>query len=296
MKVMKSIKIDQNFTNVETESLKHFLKEVSLIPVFKTPEEELEVAIRASNGDEKAKEELIKKNLRFVVSVAKKYVMDGVLLNDLINEGCIGLTKAADRYNPNLGYKFISFAVFWIRKLILAFILENGRTIRIPANKYMELTQLDKNIANLEQKNGEPVDMSQVFNEYSKDMSVKTATSIRDLSFYKVASLDRTVSNSEESTATLIDFIVDDETFPETDHLLHESSLKKQVTSSLKVLNERDRGILILLFGLNNRAPMSLIEVADEVGLSSERVRQIQNKCLVKLKNNKNAISAYTNV
>lgn len=293
---MRGITIEKSITNIETETLRKYFREILLIKQFESPEQEMEVAIKARNGDEKAKEELIKRNLRFVISVAKKYVMDGVTLSDLINEGNVGLISAANRYDPTKGVKFISYAVFWIRKVILEFLLKNGRTIRLPLNKYQDLVQFDKNTAELEQKNGGVVDIQEVLAHYGSKMAHKNTNSLRDLSFYKVSSLDKNLSSSEDSGFTLLDTIEDADSFPRTDQKLMDSSVKTQISTSLNSLIDRDREVVELLFGINGKVPMSYEEVGAVMSLSSERIRQIKKNSLKKLKTNKNVISAYSDI
>jgi RNA polymerase primary sigma factor len=279
---MKSLRINQRFTNKESNSFKQYLNEISDIKMF-TPEEELECSLRASNGDKKAIDEMIKRNLRFVVSVSKQYETPNVPLEDLVNEGNIGLMMAVQNYNPNTGFKFITYAVFWIRKLILEYLAKNSRLVRIPSNKVNGISKLNQYVNQLEQKLGKNVDISDLIDEYGSEISKEEISELQNLSMFTFDSLDNPVGDGENSV-TLCDIISDTNIDP-SDYLVSSQYDKKVIDKLLNNLKPRDKQIMISLFGLNGSAPLTLKEVGDEVGLTREMVRQIRKKSLEKLKN-----------
>jgi RNA polymerase primary sigma factor len=279
---MKSLRINQRFTNKESNSFKQYLNEISDIKMF-TPEEELECSLRASNGDKRAIDEMIKRNLRFVVSVSKQYETPNVPLEDLVNEGNIGLMMAVENYKPNTGFKFITYAVFWIRKLILEYLAKNSRLVRIPSNKVNGISKLNQYVNQLEQKLGKSVDISDLVDEYGDVISKEEISELQNLSMFTFDSLDNPVGDSENSV-TLGDIISDNNIDP-SDYLVSSQYDKKAIDKLLNNLKPRDKQIMISLFGLDGSAPLTLKEVGDEVGLTREMVRQIRKKSLEKLKN-----------
>lgn len=248
-----------------------------------TPDEEFDCASKAAKGDKQAIEELIKRNLRFVVSTAKQYETPNIEFEDLVNEGNIGLIMAVENYKPDKGFKFISYAVFWIRKLILEFLVKNGRLVRLPSNKVIGLSKLNKYTIQLEQKLGKTVDISELIEEYGEKMSDKEIKELQNLSSITFQSLDAQLSSSEDSVS-LCD-IISDNTIDATDYMVSSYYNKKQINKVLNNLKPRDRGIMVSLFGLDGSAPLTLKEVGEEVGLTREMVRQIQKNSLKKLKN-----------
>ena len=280
---MKQLKISHKLTNRENESFKQYLKEISDIKIFETPEEEYAVAERASLGDRKAIDELVQRNLRFVVSVAKQYSADDLPLEDLVNEGNIGLIMAAEKFTPTMGNKFISYAVFWIRKVILEHIAKHGKMVRIPANKLNSLSKLDKKISELEQIKGRKVDVQEVIEEFGNEINDEDFMFLDVLGSYNMDSLDRQVGNEEGS---FLGELIADKSFKPTDHLLSGSDLISEINTSLEVFKPRDRRIMEALYGLNGAAPMTLKEIGDEVGITREMARQVREKCLRKLRAN----------
>lgn len=280
---MKQLKISHKLTNRENESFKQYLKEISDIKIFETPEEEYAVAERASLGDRKAIDEMVQRNLRFVVSVAKQYSADDLPLEDLVNEGNIGLIMAAEKFTPTMGYKFISYAVFWIRKVILEHIAKHGKMVRIPANKLNSLSKLDKKISELEQIKGRKVDVQEVIEEFGNEINDEDFMFLDVLGSYNMDSLDRQVGNEEGS---FLGELIADKSFKPTDHLLSGSDLISEINTSLEVFKPRDRRIMEALYGLNGAAPMTLKEIGDEVGITREMARQVREKCLRKLRAN----------
>jgi RNA polymerase primary sigma factor len=279
---MKSLRINQRFTNKESNSFKHYLNEISQIKMF-TPEEELEYSLKASNGDKKATEELIKRNLRFVVSVAKQYETPNVDIEDLINEGNIGLMMAVQNYKPNTGFKFITYAVFWIRKLILEYLAKHSRLVRIPSNKVNGISKLNQYVNQLEQKLGKNVDISELIDEYGSEISKEEISELQNLSMFTFDSLDNPVNDADNSLT--LGEIISDKSIDPSDYLVSSQFDKKVIDKLLNNLKPRDKKIMISLFGLDGSAPLTLKEVSDEVGLTREMVRQIRKKSLDKLKN-----------
>jgi len=279
---MKPLRINQRFTNKESNSFKQYLSEISEIKMF-TSDEEFECSLKAAQGDKEAIEQLIKRNLRFVVSIAKQYETPNVELEDLVNEGNIGLIMAVENYKPSTGFKFITYAVFWIRKYILEHIGKNARLVRLPSNKVIGLSKLNQYVIQLEQKLGKTVDISEIIEEYGEKMSKKELIELQNLSAVTFESLDSEMNNTDGG-ATLGDIILD-KTIDATDYLVSNYYDKKHLNKVLNNLKARDKHIITLLFGLDGSAPLSLKEVGEEVGLTREMVRQIQKKSLNTLKN-----------
>jgi RNA polymerase primary sigma factor len=289
---MKQLTITTKLTNRENQSFVQYLREVSEIKVL-TPEEEVILTNKASSGDRQAIEELVKRNLRFVVSVAKQYATPQNPVEDLVNEGNIGLMMAAERFDPSTGFKFISYAVWWIRKIIMEHLSKNGRLIRLPANKINALSKLDKQINELEQKLGRSVSIREVMDNYNVDVDVLDALSnygksssdleaLNMLSGYSMDSLDRELGH-DEGGSTLGDNVVDD-TFDTNDHNLLYDDMKIELNKVLDTLKPRDRQVMVALFGLDGSIPRTLKDVGDEIGVTREMVRQIKEKSLIKLR------------
>ncbi len=202
------ITIHERMTSRESQSFKKYLKDVSNIPMFTTEEQQL-CTEKASSGDKEAIKELIERNLRFVISVAKQYVNSNNTLEDLVNEGNIGLIIAVEHFKPEMGFKFISYAVWWIRKVILEYLAKNGRFIRLPANKINDLSKMEKNIAKLEQKLGRPADVIEIVNEFGDQINKEEAMLLKALGGFTMDSLDREISINQESKDNVIPFCID---------------------------------------------------------------------------------------
>jgi RNA polymerase primary sigma factor len=282
---MKALKINQKITNREISSFKQYLKEINEIPML-TPSEEAVLAEKAVNGNEAAAQELVVKNLRFVVSVAKQYATDKISLEDLVNEGNIGLIQSVSRFDPTKGYKFISFAVWRVRKLIIEYVSNYGKTVRIPANRINELSKLNKYISSVEQKNCHKPDIEEVIAEFSKEMSPSDFVLLDSLNNFSIDSLDREIT-SDEGHGTSLSDLMSDEDDNTTDYLLGNTDIKSEINVVLSILKPTNRKIMEMLFGLNGYQPMTLQEVGDEVGLTRERVRQIKEKYLKEMGQNK---------
>jgi RNA polymerase primary sigma factor len=279
---MKALRISTKITNRETGSFKQYLSEIADIEMFKTEEDEVACAERVAMGDEKAIDEMVKRNLRFVVSVAKQYEKSDISLEDLVNEGNIGLIMAVESYRPSTGFKFITYAVHWIRKMILEYLAKNGRIVRLPSNKITALNKYNQKAIQLEQKHGRSIDSTEIADELIGVMSSEEVNELEKISIMHFDSLDGLV-NENESNMSMYEMIADDNLKP-TDHLIDEADLKVRISRALTVLKPRDRGIMISLFGLDGGTPMTLKEVGEQVGLTREMVRQIREKSLEALK------------
>jgi RNA polymerase primary sigma factor len=286
---MKQLVITSRLTNRESISFQQYLREVAQIPLL-TPEEEIACTIKVATGDKAAAKELIERNLRFVISVAKQYSTPSNPLEDVVNEGNIGLIMAVDKYKTETGFRFISYAVWWVRKTILEYLAKNGRMIRLPNNKLNALSKLDKKIAALEQKHGRNIDVQELLSDLdSEDLGLLDL-----LGTYSIDSLDREIGSDEGNSTTLGDMIADD-SFKATDHLIVDKNMKDEVARIISSLKPREQRIMIALYGLDGESPMTLKEVGDEIGVTREMIRQIKCKVLSGLKNKlKNStISSY---
>ncbi|MBP5552850.1 MAG: RNA polymerase sigma factor RpoD/SigA [Spirochaetales bacterium] len=267
-----------NATTHENSALTLYLRDIEKIPLI-TREEEYELALKAKAGDSYARERLVNGNLRFVVSIAKQYQNRGLPLIDLISEGNIGLLTAIDKFEPEKGYHFISYAVWWIRQSILKAIGEKSRMIRLPMNKSADLIQILQAKTNLEKSGMDDVSLDDIARECGMDRSdvLEIMQIARD-----VSSLDAPVSAGEDTSYG--DFIECDK--PRPDEVVMSEALKTSVSRILDTLSEKERGIIKLRFGLDNRDAMSLKEVGEIYHLTKERIRQIEKKVLTALAEN----------
>ncbi len=262
----------------ENGALSMYLKDIEKIPLIGR-DEEYDLAIRAKNGDDAARERLVNGNLRFVVSIAKQFQGRGLPLIDLISEGNIGLLTAIDKFEPEKGYHFISYAVWWIRQAILKAIGEKSRMIRLPMNKSADLIQILQAKSNLEKNGYDDASVEAIAAECGMDAQdvLEIMQIARD-----VSSLDAPV-NSEEDTS-FGDFLESDEPRPE--EVVMDEALKNSVRKILGTLSEKERGIITLRFGLDNNKALSLKEVGEIYNLTKERIRQIEKKVLSNLLEN----------
>ncbi|MEM5948824.1 RNA polymerase sigma factor RpoD/SigA [Spirochaetia bacterium 38H-sp] len=277
---VKTIKKKRKIADVKTSdenTLSMYLKEINKIPLL-TREEEDYYARLAVNGDEEAKQKLVTANLRFVVNVAKKYQNQGLPLSDLISEGNIGLLNAIERFDPDKGYHFISYAVWWIRQAILKAISEKSRMIRLPLNRANELVQIEKARKIINSQGGESDEISRVAETLDYDES-HVANLINISRDY--VSLDTPVYEDKDSTM-LGDYLSDDASRP-PEEVVVEQSLKNDIDRLLETLTEKEADIIRYRFGLNGRHPMSLKEIGDIYNLTKERIRQIEKKALKKM-------------
>jgi len=289
---MKNLVINSKVTNRENLSFNQYLKDIASIEVL-TPQQETILAEKASKGDKKAIDELVRRNLRFVVSVAKQYATPQNPLEDLVNEGNIGLIIAAEKFNPSMGFKFISYAVWWVRKIIMEHLSKHGRLVRLPSNKINSLSKLDKEISELEQKFGRTVTVQEAidimgktgkFDSTSFKKKVEEYEFLDVLSSYHMDSLDRDISGDDGNGTILSDTISDDSVFKSADHDINHADIKNELNKVLDTLKPRDKRVMVALFGLDGEIPRTLKDVGEEIGVTREMVRQIKEKCLAKMR------------
>ena len=274
---MRQLKITKQVTNRETASLDKYLQEIGKVDLI-TAEEEVELAQRIKAGDQIALEKLTKANLRFVVSVAKQYQNQGLTLPDLINEGNLGLIKAAQRFDETRGFKFISYAVWWIRQSILQALAEQSRIVRLPLNKIGSINKINKMYAFLEQENERPPSAEEIAKKL--DMTVNDVKESMKNSGRHV-SMDAPLVEGEDSN--LYDVLRSGESPNPDKDLLHES-LRTEIERALETLTPREADVIRLYFGLGNQHPMTLEEIGETFDLTRERVRQIKEKAIRRLK------------
>lgn len=278
---MRQLKISESITNRETASLNQYLSDIAKIPMV-TPQEEVVLTQKIREGDQAALERLTTANLRFVVSVAKQYQSSGLTLGDLINEGNLGLVKAAKRFDETKGFKFISYAVWWIRQSILSAINEQSRMVRLPLNKVGDISKIAKAASQLEQqfeRQPTPDELAESLDTTAEKVSDALGHSGRHISY------DSPFSSEEDNT--LLDVLKSDE--PGTDKGLMTESLSVEVANSMRVLDDKEKDILTLFFGLGENQAQSLEEIGDKYHLTRERVRQIKDKALLRLRQNSKA-------
>ena len=285
---MRQIKISKSITNRESASLEKYLSDIGKEPMI-AAEEEVRLARLIREGDEEAFDRLTRANLRFVVSVAKQYQNQGLSLPDLINEGNLGLIKSAKRFDETRGFKFISYAVWWIRQSILQAIAEQSRIVRLPLNQIGSLSRISKAFSKLEQ-------------EYEREPSYEEIAKLTDLPLDKITdalrisgrhvSMDAPFIQGEENT--LLDVIENNES-PRADVQLINDSLRKEIERSLSALSERECEVVKLFFGIGIGHGLTLEEIGDKYGITRERVRQIKEKALRRLrhKSKNNILKSY---
>ncbi|MDG1285588.1 MAG: sigma-70 family RNA polymerase sigma factor [Flavobacteriaceae bacterium] len=274
---MRQLKITKQVTNRETASLDKYLQEIGKVDLI-TADEEVELAQRIKAGDQIALEKLTKANLRFVVSVAKQYQNQGLTLPDLINEGNLGLIKAAQRFDETRGFKFISYAVWWIRQSILQALAEQSRIVRLPLNKIGSINKINKTYAFLEQSHERPTSAEEIAKEL--DMTINDVKESMKNSGRHV-SMDAPLVEGEDSN--LYDVLRSGESPNPDKDLLHES-LRTEIERALETLTPREADVIRLYFGLGNQHPMTLEEIGETFDLTRERVRQIKEKAIRRLK------------
>ena len=274
---MRQLKITKQVTNRETASLDKYLQEIGKVELI-TADEEVELAQRIRQGDKIALEKLTKANLRFVVSVSKQYQNQGLSLPDLINEGNLGLIKAAQRFDETRGFKFISYAVWWIRQSILQALAEQSRIVRLPLNKIGSINKINKTYAKLEQEferepNAEEIAEALDITEAEVKESMKNAG--------RHVSMDAPLVQDEDNN--MYDVLKSDEVITPETELLYES-LRKEIDRAISTLTPREADVVRLYFGLNGSHPMTLEEIGEKFDLTRERVRQIKEKAIRRLK------------
>jgi RNA polymerase primary sigma factor len=275
---MRQLKITKSITNRESEALDKYLQEIGKEELISS-EEEVDLAQRIKKGDRKALERLTRANLRFVVSVAKQYQNQGLALPDLINEGNVGLIKAAEKFDETRGFKFISYAVWWIRQSILQAIADQSRLIHLPLNQLSMVNKINRAYSKFEQEN-ERHPSAEELSEHSDLPSEKISEAISANS--RQVSVDAPFSNGDEGS--LLD-VLENPDAPMADHRLVDESLKTEVDQVLRSLSERERNIIKAFFGLG-QPEMTLDEIGAKYGLTRERVRQLKEKALRRLRTN----------
>ena len=274
---MRQLKITKQVTNRETASLDKYLQEIGKVELI-TAEEEVELAQKIKAGDQRALEKLTKANLRFVVSVAKQYQNQGLTLPDLINEGNLGLIKAAQRFDETRGFKFIAYAVWWIRQSILQALAEQSRIVRLPLNKIGSINKINKAYASLEQAHERPPSAEEIAGKLEmSEMDVKE--SMRNSGRH--VSMDAPLVEGEDSN--LYD-VLNSSDSPNPDDDLMVDSLRTEIERSLTTLTPREGDVIRLYFGLNGQHPLTLEEIGEKFDLTRERVRQIKEKAIRRLK------------
>ena len=274
---MRQLKITKSITNRESASLDKYLQEIGKEELI-TVEEEVELAQRIRKGDQKALEKLTRANLRFVVSVAKQYQNQGLSLPDLINEGNLGLIKAAEKFDETRGFKFISYAVWWIRQSILQALAEQSRIVRLPLNQVGSLNKINKAFSRFEQENERRPSPEELAD--SLDLPAEKVADTLRVSGRHI-SVDAPFVEGEDNS--LLDVLVNDDS-PIADRTLINESLSTEVERALSTLTERERDIIKLFFGINCQE-MTLEEIGEKFGLTRERVRQIKEKAIRRLRN-----------
>jgi RNA polymerase primary sigma factor len=274
---MRQLKISKQITNRESQSLDKYLQEIGKVDLL-TPDEEVELAKRIKEGDQIALEKLTKANLRFVVSVAKQYQNQGLSLGDLINEGNLGLIKAAQRFDETRGFKFISYAVWWIRQSILQALAEQSRIVRLPLNRVGSLNKISKTFSELEQKyerEPSPEELAEV-------LEVTTAEVVDTMKISgRHVSMDAPFVQGEENS--LLD-VLENDSEETPDQGLMTDSLRREVQRALSTLTQRESDVISLYFGLNGEHAMTLEEIGEKFNLTRERVRQIKEKAIRRLR------------
>jgi len=276
---MRQLKIVKQVTNRETASLDKYLQEIGKVELI-TADEEVELAQRIKQGDQRALEKLTKANLRFVVSVSKQYQNQGLTLPDLINEGNLGLIKAAQRFDETRGFKFISYAVWWIRQSILQALAEQSRIVRLPLNKIGSINKVNKAFSKLEQDSERPPTPEELAVEL--DMSIEEVKQSLKNSGRHV-SMDAPLKDGDESSSNMYDVLSSSESPSPEQELMHDS-LRKEIERALSTLTAREADVVRLYFGLSGQHPMTLEEIGEKFDLTRERVRQIKEKAIRRLK------------
>lgn len=278
---MRQLKIAKQVTNRETASLDKYLQEIGRVDLI-SADEEVELARRIREGDKAALDRLTKANLRFVVSVSKQYQNQGLSLPDLINEGNVGLIKAAERFDETRGFKFISYAVWWIRQSILQALAEQARIVRLPLNKIGTINKINRAYSELEQLYERPPnadELAEFLGCSVEDVRQSLSNSLRHVS------MDAPLVEDDENSSSMYDVLPND-SLPNPDNELTKESLRKEIERTLSSLTSREGDIVRLFYGLNGKSPLSLEEIADLFDLTRERVRQIKEKAIRRLKHN----------
>jgi len=277
---MRQLKITKSITNRESQSLEKYLQEIGKVELI-SPEEEVRLAKKIKQGDQSALEKLTKANLRFVVSVSKQYQNQGLSLPDLINEGNLGLIKAAQRFDETRGFKFISYAVWWIRQSILQALAEQARIVRLPLNKVGLTNKIQKAYSQLEQEfEREPSaeELAELLGLELEEVNATLGSSARHIS------MDTPLAEGEDNT--LVDILENPNSERANKHIDHDESLMQEIERSMKSLTERQKEVICYFFGIGIDHPMTLEDIGEKFNLTRERVRQIKDKAITKMRTN----------
>lgn len=281
---MRQLKISKSITNRESQSLEKYLQEIGKVEMI-SAEEEVRLAKLIRNGDQQALEKLTKANLRFVVSVAKQYQNQGLSLPDLINEGNVGLIKAAQRFDETRGFKFISYAVWWIRQSIIQSLAEQARIVRLPLNKVGLTNKVSKAVQTLEQQ----YEREPSVEEISEFLEMGTDEIVASLgNSFRHVSMDMPLTDGEDST--LIDVMQNPNATATDEQLVHTDSMKQEIERSLRQLTARQQEVIRLFFGIDEDHALSLEEIGSRFGITRERVRQIKDKAITKLRSTSRSV------
>jgi RNA polymerase primary sigma factor len=275
---MRQLKIAKSITNRESESLEKYLQEISKVELI-SPEEEVKLAVLIKQGDQRALDKLTKANLRFVVSVAKQYQNQGLSLSDLINEGNLGLIKAAQRFDETRGFKFISYGVWWIRQSILQALAEQSRIVRLPLNKVGLTGRISKAYSQLEQafeREPTPEEIAEMLDVETEEVSATLGMTAKHVS------MDQPISEGEDGN--YIDLMENKNAIDTDENLVVYESLNTELTRTLNTLTPRQKEVLMYFYGIGIEYPMSLEEIGARYNLTRERVRQIKDKAIDRLR------------
>lgn len=286
---MRHLQISKAITTRESESLDKYLLEINKLELI-SPEEEVQLAVLIKKGDKKALDRMVKANLRFVISVAKQYQYQGLSLSDLINEGNLGLIKAAENFDPTRGFRFISYAVWWIRQYIIQSLSANARLVRLPHNKLLLKGRIQRESSRLEQqleRTASEEELAEALNTNTEDINFSLCLN------EKHDSIDAAISEDGENS--LLDILENPDAMPADKEVNHYQSLKKEIERSFGILNDRQKETLCYLFGIGLDQPLSLEDIGMKFNVSTERVRQIKEKALDKLRTtiNGNILRSY---
>jgi RNA polymerase primary sigma factor len=285
---MRELKINKSITNRDSQSIERYLQEIGKIDLL-TDEQEIVLAKRVKKGDRRALETLVKSNLRFVVSVAKQYQNSSLSLNDLINEGNLGILKAAQKFDETKGFKFISYAVWWIRQSIIQALSENSRLVRLPLNKIGGLSKINKAFREFEQYNEReptPEELAEMLDLEVEQVSASMGISSRHISLNMYLGND-----GDPEGNTLLDVLEDKDSPNPMTVVDYKQSLSIEVARSLEILDDREQNVLKMFFGIGYDTEMSLEDIGERLGLTRERARQIKDKALHKLRDTWNKSS-----
>lgn len=276
---MKQLKISNKITDrTSSQSFNHYLSDVRVIKPFQSADEEYQCAVKAFNGDSDALDELVTRNLKFVISVAKQYSNSKLPLDELVTEGNFGLVEAAKRFDPSRGFKFISYAVWYIRKNINDYIAKNSRMIKLPINKINQMGKIKKEMELLEQIHSRPVTINDLTIDENSEFDLDDINLLMSIESMNVTSLDTPIGQDEDS-GSMIDVIAD-QSLNSTDHLVNKSDFNKIINLLMAKLSVKERVVIQLSYGLDNNEPLTLIEIGQKLQMSREGVRQVREKAL----------------